>query len=54
MEYYSAIKKNEIGLYVETWMGLHSVRKKKTNTEYHHVYVESGKMVQMKLFAKQK
>ena len=25
MEHYSAIKRNEIGLYVETWMELHSV-----------------------------
>ena len=25
MEYYSAIKRNEIGLFVETWMGLETV-----------------------------
>ena len=25
MEYYSAIKRNEIGSFVETWMGLESV-----------------------------
>ena len=60
MEHYSAIKRNEIGLYVETWMDLHSViwsevsQKEKKNTVYYHIYVESGKMVQMKLFAKQK
>ena len=39
MEYYSAIKRNEIGSFVETWMDLQSliqseVGKRKTNTTY--------------------
>ena len=39
MEYYSAIKRNEIGSFVETWMDLEiviqsKVRKRKTNTVY--------------------
>ena len=38
-EYYSAIKRNEIGSFVETWMDLESViqsevRKRKTNIVY--------------------
>ena len=39
MEYYSAIKRNEIGSFVETWMDLETViqsevRKRKTNIIY--------------------
>ena len=39
MEYYSAIKRNEIGSFVETWMDLDTViqsevRKRKTNIAY--------------------
>ena len=39
MEYYSAIKRNEIGSFVETWMDLESViqsevRKRKANIIY--------------------
>ena len=39
MEYYSAIKRNEIGSFVETWMNLETViqsevRKRKTNIVY--------------------
>ena len=39
MEYYSAIKRNETGLLVETWMNLETiiqseVRKRKTNIIY--------------------
>ena len=41
MEYYSAIKRNEIGLFVETWMNLETViqsevsqKEKKTNIVY--------------------
>ena len=38
-EYYSAIKRNEIGSFVETWMDLETViqsevRKRKTNIVY--------------------
>ena len=39
MEYYSALKRNEIGSFVETWMDLESViqsevRQRKTNIVY--------------------
>ena len=39
MEYYSAIKRNKVGSFVEMWMDLESViqsevRKRKTNTTY--------------------
>ena len=60
MEYYSAIKRNKIGSFVEMWMELESVirvkrvRKRKTNTVYKRIYVESRKMIQMNLFAEQK
>ena len=60
MEYYSAIKRNEIGSFVETWMHLETViqsevsQKRKTNIIYSRIYVESRKMVQMNLFTRQK
>ena len=46
MEYYSAIKKNEIMSFAATWMELEiiilsEVRKRKTNTISYHLYVES-------------
>ena len=53
MEYYSAIQRNEIGSFVETWMDLETViqnevsQKEKNN-------VESRKMVQMNRFSRQK
>ena len=58
MEYYSAIKKNEIMPFVATWMDLEivmlsEVSQRKTNIIY-HLYVESNNMVQMVLFTKQK
>ena len=48
MEYYSAIKRNEIELFVVRWMDLESViqsevRKRKTNTICYHIYMESKK-----------
>ena len=54
MEYYSAIKKNEIMPFAATWMDLDiitlsEVSQTKTNIWY-HLYVESKKM----LFTKQK
>ena len=60
MEYYLAIKRNEIGLFVEMWMDLETViqsevtRKRKTNIVYQCIYSESRKMVQMNQFARQK
>ena len=56
-----AIKINEIGSFVETWMGLETViqsevsqKEKKTNILKYSLYLESRKMVQMNLLAKQK
>ena len=47
MEYYSAIKKNEIMLFAATWMDLEiiilsEVGKRKTNTIWYRLYVESN------------
>ena len=46
MEHYSAIERNEIELFVVRWMDLESViqnevRKRKTNTIWYHIYMES-------------
>ena len=61
MEYYSAIKRNKIGSFVETWMDLETVIlsevSQKEKNKYHiltHIYVGSRKMVQMNQFARQK
>ena len=59
MEYYSAIKRNEIVQFAETWMDQESViqrevRKSKTNIVQYRLYVESRKIIQMNLSAKQK
>ena len=48
MEYYSAIKKNEILPFVTTWMDLEcimlsEISQIKTNTTWSHLYVESKK-----------
>ena len=56
MEYYSAIKKNELMPSVAMWMDLEisvisEFRKK--NTRY-HLYVESFKIIQINLITKQK
>ena len=45
MEYYSAIKKNEIMPFEKTWMDpeiiiLSEVKKRKTNTMWYHLYVK--------------
>ena len=57
MEYYSAIKKNEIMPFAATWMELgiiiiSEVRQIKTNIIWYHLYVESKETIQMNLFTK--
>ena len=52
MEYYSAIKKNELMPLVETWMDLEiiilsEVSQTKTNIICYHLYMESKKVIQM-------
>ena len=60
MEYYSAIKKNEIMPFAETWMGLEIViLSEVSQTEkdkYDMIFLTYGieKMVQMNLFTEQK
>ena len=61
MEYYSAIKRNAIGSFVETWMDLASVRQREVSQIEKnkcriitHIYVESRKMVEVIFAAKQK
>ena len=56
MEYYSAIKRNDIVPFAEMWMDLESVRqsevRQKKKNKYHilmHIY-EIQKMVQVDLF----
>ena len=44
MEYYSAVKRNEIGSFVVMWMNLGSVIKRKTNI-LTHIYMEYRKMI---------
>ena len=48
MQYYSAIKKNEIMRFAATWMGLEmiilsEVRQRKKNIICYHLYVKSKK-----------
>ena len=57
-EYYSGIKRNEIGSFVETWMDLESVTQsevgqKEKNKYCILTYVQSRKTVQMYLFAEE-
>ena len=60
MEYYSAIKRNEIGSFGETWIDLETViqsevsQKEKKNIIFKCIHVEPRKMVQMNQFARQK
>ena len=59
MEYYSAIKKNEIGSFVEMWMDLESVIQSEVSQKEKNKYrilmhiCESRKIVQMNLFVGQ-
>ena len=58
MEYYSAIKMNEIMPSATTWIDLQivilsEISQRKTNTIWHHLYVESKKKVDtINLYAK--
>ena len=59
MEYYSAIKKNEVIPFAAAWMDIEmiifsEVSQTKTNIIYYHLHVKSKKMIQMNLFTKQK
>ena len=59
MEYYSAVRKNEIMPVAETRMDLgiiilSEVSQKKINIIWYHLCVESKQMLQMNLFIKQK
>ena len=59
MEYYSAIKRNKIVPFAEGLMDLETfteseISQREKKQIYYHLYVESRKMVQMNLFAKQK
>ena len=60
MEYYSAIRRNEIVPFVETWMDLETVIwsevSQKEKNKYHILTHTCGirKMIQMNLFAKQR
>ena len=57
MEYYSAIKGNGIGSFVEMWIGLESVIQSEVNQKERHkhpVCMESRKAARMSLFEAQK
>ena len=59
MEYYSAIKKNEIRPFATTWMDLESVLLSEVSQtekeKYHITYMQNlTKLIQMNLFTKQK
>ena len=58
MEYYSAIKKDEIMPFVATWMDLEiiilSEVSQREKDKWYHLYVEYKKMIQMNLFIRQK
>ena len=59
MEYYSAIKKNEIMPFTATWMDqemivLSEISQTKTNIICYHLFVESKNIIQINLFTEQK
>ena len=52
MEYYSAVKRNKIESFVETWMNLESVTysevsQKEKKIMYQYIYVKSEKKISM-------
>ena len=52
MEYYSAIKKNEIVPFAATWMDIEIIIVSKSDRERqisYHIYVESKKIIQLNL-----
>ena len=56
LEYYLAIKRDEIMPFAATWMDLGIILQSdvQTNIIQYHVYVKSKRMVQMNLFTKEK
>ena len=59
MEQHPGMKRNTSAPFAETWLDLETVtqseaRKRETNIIYEQVYVDSRKMVQLKLSAKKK
>ena len=55
MEYYSAIKKNEVIPFAVTLMDLEiiilsALSQRKTNIIYYHLYAESKKKIQMNIY----
>ena len=59
VEYYPAIKRNEIGPFAEMWMDIEAVILSKMSERekciiYYYIYIESRKIAHLNLFVKQK
>ena len=58
MEYYSAVKRDELVPFAEMWMDLEIIMQsevsQKEKKQIYHLYVESRKNGKINLFAKQK
>ena len=54
MEYYTAMKKNEIMLSAATWKDPEIILLVKPKKQSYHIHVGSKKLIQMNLFTKQK